>query len=87
MPPTRPQPSEFEPGEAVSRDLIVYADRARFDALRVAVRLAYARSDDPPVPVRFTAADDGAPGLRPRAAWAAEPAPCARLRTTDFSLW
>lgn len=85
------EPSDLEPGEAVSRDLIVYADRSQFDFLRVEVRLAYAKSDDPPVRLRFSTTPGGALDLRAQADCASEPDACARLRRTDystaFSLW
>lgn len=82
------EPSELNPGESVSRDVIVYADRKAFDAVRFEVRLAYAREDDKPVRLRFEAGADGVLATVP-----AEPcpAPTCPLRTTDFatefSLW
>ncbi|GAB6845243.1 hypothetical protein HNR00_004790 [Methylorubrum rhodinum] len=82
------EPSELNPGEAVSRDLIVYADRTEFDAVRFEVRLAYAREDAAPVRLRFETQGDGTLGLAPAAAC---PAPNCPLRSTDFatefSLW
>ena len=82
------EPSELNPGEAVSRDLIVYADRGVFDAVRFEVRLAYAREDAAPVRLRFETQGDGTLGLAPAAPC---PAPSCPLRTTDFatefSLW
>lgn len=82
------EPSELNPGEAVSRDLIVYADRTEFDAVRFEVRLAYAREDAAPLRLRFETQGDGTLGLAPAAPC---PAPNCPLRTTDvateFSLW
>lgn len=78
------EPSDLNPGESVSRDLIVYADRTQYDFVRFAVHLAYAREDDPPVRVRF-ATDDGMLVLKPNADCKAEPETCRRLKTTDFS--
>lgn len=84
------EPSDLNPGEAVSRDLIVYADRTQYDFVRFEVRLAYAREDDPPVRIRF-AVDDGLLVLKPEADCKAKPETCQRLKTTDFgtefSLW
>ncbi|MBY0295896.1 MAG: hypothetical protein K2X71_07655 [Methylobacterium sp.] len=83
--------SDLNPGEAVSRDLIVYADRTQYDFVRFEVSFAYTREDDPPVRLRFEADRDGALALKPRAECRADPAPCRPLRTTDFgtefSLW
>jgi|UPI0003496E62 hypothetical protein len=82
------EPSELNPGESVSRDVIVYADRKAFDAVRFEVRLAYAREDDPPVRLRFEEGADGGLATVP-----ADPCPAPKcpLRTTDFatefSLW
>jgi hypothetical protein len=53
-------PSGLNPGEAVSRDLIFYADPTRFDSIRFLVELSYAKMSEPPVP----------PGLRGRPGWA-----------------
>ena len=82
------EPSDLNPGESVSRDVIVYADRKAFDAVRFEVRLTYAKEDDPPVRLRFEAGADGVLSTVP-----AEPcaAPACPLRSTDFatefSLW
>lgn len=82
------EPSELNPGESVSRDVIVYADRKSFDAVRFEVRLAYAKEDDRPVRLRFEAGADGGLTTVP-----VEPCPAPKcpLRTTDFatefSLW
>ncbi len=79
------QPADLNPGEEVSRDLIVYADRGRYDFVRFDVSLVYTRDDDPPVRLRFEHGPDGALHLRPRATCEAEPAACRVLRSTDFS--
>lgn len=82
------EPSDLNPGESVSRDVIVYADRKTFDAVRFEVRLAYAKEDDRPVRLRFEAGADGVLSTVP-----VEPCPAPKcpLRTTDFatefSLW
>ncbi|MEA1834234.1 hypothetical protein U8607_19255 [Methylobacterium durans] len=85
------EPSDLNPGEAVSRDLILYADRTQFDFLRVEVSLAYAKADEPPVRLRFRAGEGGRLSLSPQADCGAEPETCRRLKTTDFatefSLW
>ncbi|AMB47042.1 hypothetical protein [Methylobacterium sp. AMS5] len=86
--PLPSEPSDLNPGESVSRDVIVYADRKTFDAVRFEVRLAYAKEDDPPVRLRFEAGADGVLATVP-----AEPCPAPKcpLRATDFatefSLW
>ncbi|GEP06221.1 hypothetical protein [Methylobacterium oxalidis] len=85
------EPSDLNPGEAVSRDLILYADRTQFDFLRVEVSFAFAKSDEAPVPLHFAAGEGGRLSLMPRADCRAEPETCRRLKTTDFatefSLW
>ncbi|WP_298952426.1 hypothetical protein [uncultured Methylobacterium sp.] len=85
------EPSDLNPGEAVARDLIVYADRGRYDFVRFEVSLAYAKADEAPVRLRFTAAGDGRLGLAPRVDCRTDRAACDRLKTTDFatefSLW
>ncbi|MDB5648430.1 hypothetical protein [Methylobacterium sp.] len=85
------EPSDLNPGEAVSRDLIVYADCDHYDFVRFEVSLAYTKADDPAVRLRFETAADGTLALRPRADCKAEPETCERLKTTDFatefSLW
>lgn len=85
------KPSDLYPGEAVSRDLIVYADRTQYDFVRFEVSLAYAKEDDPAVELRFDLSSAGALILTPRADCKATPEACKRLKTTDFgtefSLW
>lgn len=85
------EPSELNPGESVSRDLMVYADRERFDFVRFEVGLAYTKADDPAVRLRFETASDGTLVLRPRVDCGIEPETCERLKRTDFatefSLW
>jgi hypothetical protein len=79
-------PSELQPGEAVSRDLIFYVERDRYDSLRFEVDLAYAKLSDPAMPLGLSLGPDG----RIRAG-CAEAARCEGLTTTDFgtefSLW
>ncbi|KAB1072935.1 hypothetical protein [Methylobacterium soli] len=83
--------SELNPGEAVSRDLIVYADRTRYDFVRFEVSLAYEKVDNLPVKLRLETGRDGTLALRARADCRSEPRSCTRLKTTDFgtefSLW
>jgi hypothetical protein len=85
------EPSDLNPGESVSRDLIVYADRDRFDFVRFEVSLAYTKGDEPPVLLTFETAPDGTLALKPDADCRADPQTCDRLKTTDFgtefSLW
>jgi hypothetical protein len=77
--------ADLNPGEEVSRDLIVYADRSRYDFVRFDVSLVYTRDDDPPVRLRFEQGPDGVLQLRPREACGTAPDPCRLLRSTDFS--
>ncbi|HEX8376040.1 MAG TPA: hypothetical protein VF606_12765 [Geminicoccaceae bacterium] len=84
-------PSDLNPGEAVSRDLIFYADRTSFDSVRVKVSLAYAKDSEDPVRLRFESGTAGEIAVVTQADCRADPAACARLKTTDFatefSLW
>ncbi|TNC12455.1 hypothetical protein FF100_16720 [Methylobacterium terricola] len=83
------EPSDLNPGEAVSRDSIFYADAKAYDFVRFEVSLVYTKEDDPPLRLRFETEASGRLALRPLGACTA--AACARLRTTDFatefSLW
>ena len=84
-------PSGLNPGEAVSRDLIFYADPSRFDSIRFQVELSYAKMSEPPVPLVFEADRDGRIAAVPGPGCRAEPSRCRALMTTDFgtefSLW
>lgn len=85
------EPSDLNPGESVSRDLIVYADRDRFDFVRFEVSLVYTKGDEPPVLLTFETGPDGTLTLKAKANCQAEPQTCERLKSTDFgtefSLW
>ena len=85
------EPSDLNPGEAVSRDLIFYADRTRYDLVRFEVGLAYTKDGDLPVRLRFEVNTKGALTLIPIADCRTDAAPCERLKMTDFgtefSLW
>ena len=84
-------PSGLNPGEAVSRDLIFYADPTRFDSIRFLVGLSYAKMSEPPVPLTFEVRNDGRISTVPGPSCQAEPSRCRGLMTTDFgtefSLW
>ena len=84
-------PSGLNRGEAVSRDLIFYADSTRFDSIRFQVELSYAKMSEPPVPLVFEARRDGRIAAVPGPDCRAEPSRCQALVTTDFgtefSLW
>ena len=85
------EPSILNPGEAVSRDLVFYADPTQFDSLRFLVELSYAKMSEPPVPLAFETAPDGRLAAVPGPACRTAPARCQALVTTDFgtefSLW
>ena len=85
------EPSGLNPGEAVSRDLIFYADPTRFDSIRFQVELSYAKMSEPPVPLVFEAGRDGRLAAVPGPDCRADPPRCRALVTTDFgtefSLW
>ncbi len=83
--------SDLNPGEAVSRDLIFYADRTRFDSIRFLVGLSYSKLSEPPIPLVLEVAGDGRIAAVPGPGCGAEPLRCKGLATTDFgtefSLW
>ena len=85
------EPSALNPGEAVSRDLIFYADPTRFDSIRFQGELSYAKMSEPPVPLAFDVSQDGRLAAVPGQECRAEPLRCRALVTTDFgtefSLW
>ena len=85
------EPSGLNPGEAVSRDLVFYADPARFDSIRFLVELSYAKASEPPVPLVFQVGRDGRISAVPGPDCRADPSRCRGLTTTDFgtefSLW
>ncbi|MCJ2010421.1 hypothetical protein [Methylobacterium sp. J-092] len=83
--------SDLNPGEAVSRDLIVYADRTKYDFVRFEVRLAYTKDDDLPVRLRFEINSKGNLTIKPATDCETQAGRCERLKATDygteFSLW
>ena len=85
------EPSALNPGEAVSRDLVFYADPARFDSIRFLVELSYAKTSEAPVPLVFEVGRDGRIAAVPGPDCRSEPERCRALVTTDFgtefSLW
>jgi hypothetical protein len=85
------EPSALNPGEAVSRDLIFYADPTRFDSIRFLIELSYAKMSEPSVPLAFEVGPDGRLAAVPGPGCRAEPSRCRALVTTDFgtefSLW
>ncbi len=85
------EPSALNPGEAVSRDLIFYADPTRFASIRFLIELSYAKMSEPPVPLAFEVGPDGRLAAVPGPGCRVEPSRCRALVTTDFgtefSLW
>jgi len=84
-------PSALNPGETVAREMMVYADRERFDAIRFQVRLWYSKESDPPIPLALVIDENGQLSARPVGSCGTEPEHCGILKTTDFatelSLW
>ena len=84
-------PSGLNPGEAVSRDLVFYADPTKFDSIRFVVSLSYAKLLERPVPLVFQVGRDGRISAVPGPDCRADPSRCRGLTTTDFgtefSLW
>lgn len=85
------QPSVLNSGETISRDMIFYADRARFDAVRFQVRMTYSKETEPPAPLMFAVDEQGELQVVPAAACDADADDCPTVTTTDFatdlSLW
>lgn len=84
-------PSVLNPGETISRDLIFYADHAKFDTVRFQVRMTYSKESDQPVPLRFRIDDRGELEAVPLAGCSGDADACPTVMTTDFatdlSLW
>ncbi len=84
-------PSALNPGETVSREMIIYADRSRFDAIRFQVRLWYSKESDPPIPLVFEVDDQGQLSAELAPSCMEEHDNCQGMKTTDFatefSLW
>jgi hypothetical protein len=78
-------PSELNPEEAVTRNMVFYADRSRFDRVRLQVSLVYGRLDDSPTPLVLETNRQGqleanlAPPCRD------QKSDCPAVFTTDFS--
>jgi hypothetical protein len=83
--------SGLNPSEAVSRDLIFYADTTKFDSIRFQVEVSYAKMSEPPVPLVFEVRHDGRIAAVPSTDCQADPSRCRTLVTTgfgtEFSLW
>lgn len=84
------RPSALNPGETVSRDMLFYADRDRFDSVRFQVRVTYSKDADPPVPLVLRIDPEGQLQALPVASCKAGE-DCTAVTTTDFatemSLW
>lgn len=82
------EPSDLNPGETVSRDVVVYADRSRFDSVRFEVSLAYEKETDAPVRLRFENRPHSKLSLVPAAPCTGDPCPLKVTEfATEFSLW
>ena len=84
-------PSDLNPEEAVTRDMILYADRSRFDRVRLQVSLVYARLDDPPTPLSLEINNQGLLQASVAPECHTQKPACTEVYTTDFttelSLW
>lgn len=78
-------PSDLNPEEAVTRDMVLYADRARFDRVRLHVTLVYARLDDPPTPLILATDSHGLLEAKVAPLCRDQKPPCTAVYTTDFS--
>lgn len=79
------------PGETISRDLMFYADRKRFDAVSFQVRMTYSKETDPPVPLSFRLDERDQLEALPLVPCPPDDEACTAVVTTDFatdlSLW
>ena len=84
-------PSDLNPEEAVTRDMMLYADRARFDRVRLHVTLVYSRLGDSPTPLVLETNSEGQLEARLAPVCKNQKPPCPTVYTTDFttelSLW
>jgi hypothetical protein len=71
--------------------MVLYADRARFDRVRLQVTLIYARLDDPPTPLSFETDERGLLQAKIAPSCQTQMPACTAVYTTDFatemSLW
>jgi hypothetical protein len=83
--------SVLNPGETISRDMIFYADRAEFDAVRFQVTMTYEKESEAPVPLSFRLDELQQLEAAPVTPCPSGEDPCPPLLTTDFatdlSLW
>lgn len=84
-------PSELNPEEKVTRDMVFYADRTRFDRVRLHVSLVFGKQDDPATPLVLETTHDGMLEAHPTPACRIANHPCSEIYSTDFntelSLW
>lgn len=84
-------PSELNPEESVTREMVLYADRSRYDRVRLQVNLVYARLDEPAPPLVLERGSEGLLEARPAPSCQHRKPACSAVYTTDFttelSLW
>jgi hypothetical protein len=83
--------SVLKPGESISRDMIFFANRDKFDFIRFQVRLTYAKESDPPTPLSLQVNNAGQLEAIPVTPCPPDDDSCTPVVTTDFatdlSLW
>jgi hypothetical protein len=83
--------SDLNPEESVTRDMVLYADRSRFDRVRLHVSLVYGRLDDPPTPLMLETSPQGQVEAKLAPPCRDNKSVCSAVFTTDFttelSLW
>jgi hypothetical protein len=83
--------SALSPEESVTRDIIFYADRSRYDRIRLKVRLVFQKESDPGVPLVLTTDAEGLIGASEAASCRKPGTRCAPLYASDYvtelSLW
>jgi len=83
--------SELNPGESVTRDILFYADRSKFDRIRLKVRLVYAKTSDPGVPLALETDSEGMMNAVETPGCLKSGAQCGSVFSVDYvtelSLW
>lgn len=84
-------PAELSPGESVTRDIVFYADRKKFDRIRLRVQLLFEKASEPGVPLALETDAQGLITAVPGASCRVAGGGCATLYASDYvtelSLW
>lgn len=78
-------PSELNPEESISRDMVVYADRSKFDRVQMHVSLVYVSLSDPAPPLMLETNEQGFLSANLAPVCQNRKASCTSIYSTDFS--